>query len=82
MAINKVVASFAEAVADIPDGATLMVDGFAGPGGTSQNLIRALRDHGAKNLTIIRRTGQRNRLRHIAGGPSCRHWHPGGQRAD
>ena len=56
MAINKVVASFAEAVADIPDGATLMVDGFAGPGGTSQNLIRALRDHGAKNLTIISNT--------------------------
>lgn len=56
MAINKVVASFEEAVADIPDGATLMVDGFAGPGGTSQNLIRALRDHGARDLTIISNT--------------------------
>ena len=56
MAINKVVSSFEEAVADIPDGATLMVDGFAGPGGTSQNLIRALRDHGAKDLTIISNT--------------------------
>lgn len=56
MAINKVVASFEEAVADIPDGATLMVDGFAGPGGTSQHLIRALRDHGAKGLTIISNT--------------------------
>ena len=56
MAINKVVASFEEAVADIPDGATLMVDGFAGPGGTSQHLIRALRDHGAKDLTIISNT--------------------------
>ncbi len=39
MAINKVVASFEEAVADIPDGATLMIDGFAGPGGTPQNLF-------------------------------------------
>ncbi|MDA0769039.1 MAG: 3-oxoacid CoA-transferase subunit A [Chloroflexi bacterium] len=57
MAINKVVASFAEAVADIPDGATLMLDGFAGPGGTSQHLIRALRDHGARDLTIISNTG-------------------------
>ena len=56
MAINKVVASFEEAVADIPDGATLMVDGFAGPGGTSQNLIRALRDQGARDLTIISNT--------------------------
>ena len=56
MAINKVFASFDEAVADIPDGATLMIDGFAGPGGTPQNLIRALRDHGAKDLTIISNT--------------------------
>ena len=56
MAINKVFASFDEAVADIPDGATLMIDGFAGPGGTPQNLIRALRDHGAKGLTIISNT--------------------------
>ena len=56
MAINKVVGSFDEAVADIPDGATLMIDGFAGPGGTPQNLIRALRDHGAKELTIISNT--------------------------
>ena len=56
MAINKVVPSFQEVVADIPDGATLMIDGFAGPGGTPQNLIRALRDHGAKELTIISNT--------------------------
>ena len=56
MAINKVFASFDEAVVDIPDGATLMIDGFAGPGGTPQNLIRALRDHGAKDLTIISNT--------------------------
>ena len=56
MAIDKVVASFDEAVADVPDGATLMIDGFAGPGGTPQNLIRALRDHGAKDLTIISNT--------------------------
>ena len=56
MAIDKVVASFDEAVADVPDGATLMIDGFAGPGGTPQNLIRALRDQGAKELTIISNT--------------------------
>ena len=54
--MSKIVFSFSEAVADIPDGATLMIDGFAGPGGTPQNLIRALRDHGASDLTIISNT--------------------------
>ena len=54
--MTKIVPTFAEAVADIPDGATLMIDGFAGPGGTPQNLIRALRDHGAGDLTIISNT--------------------------
>ncbi len=56
MAIDKVAKSFDEAVSDIPDGAMLMIDGFAGPGGTPQNLIRALRDHGARDLTIISNT--------------------------
>lgn len=54
--MSKIVGSFADAVTDIPDGATLMIDGFAGPGGTPQNLIRALRDHGASDLTIISNT--------------------------
>ena len=56
MTLSKIVRSFGEAVADIPNGATLMIDGFAGPGGTPQNLIRALRDHGASGLTIISNT--------------------------
>ena len=56
MAIDKVAKSFDEAVSDIPDGAMLMIDGFAGPGGTPQNLIRALRDHGARDLTIVSNT--------------------------
>ena len=54
--MSKIVQSFGDAVADIPNGATLMIDGFAGPGGTPQNLIRALRDHGASDLTIISNT--------------------------
>ena len=54
--MSKIVSSFGEAVADIPDEAILMIDGFAGPGGTPQNLIRALRDHGASDLTIISNT--------------------------
>ena len=54
--IQKVVDSFEAAVGDIPDGARLMIDGFAGPGGTPQNLIAALRDQGAGDLTIISNT--------------------------
>jgi len=54
--INKIYKSFAEAVADIPDGASIMIDGFGGPGGMPQCLLVALRDHGAKNLTIIGNT--------------------------
>jgi 3-oxoacid CoA-transferase A subunit len=50
--INKVVASAAEAVKDIPDGATLVVGGF-GLCGIPENLINALVDRGVKNLTCV-----------------------------
>ena len=50
--INKVCSTVAEAVADIPDGATVMVGGF-GASGSPIELIHALIDHGAKNLTLI-----------------------------
>ncbi|MCC6522297.1 MAG: CoA transferase subunit A [Polyangiaceae bacterium] len=50
--INKVVQSAAEAVADIPDGCTLLVGGF-GLCGIPENLILALRDKGVKNLTVV-----------------------------
>jgi 3-oxoacid CoA-transferase subunit A len=49
---NKIVRSFSEAVRDIPDGATVMIGGFTGMD-RPFNLIRALRDQGAKDLTII-----------------------------
>lgn len=51
--VNKVFASFREAVADIPDGSTIMIGGFGHAADKPQNLIAALRDHGAKGLTII-----------------------------
>ncbi len=54
--MNKIFNSFEEAVSDIPDNSTLMIDGFAGPGGTSQNLITALRNLGSKDLTVISNT--------------------------
>lgn len=50
--MNKVCASAAEAIRDIPDGATLMVGGF-GLCGIPENLILALRDKDVKNLTVI-----------------------------
>ena len=49
---NKVFQTFDEVVADIPDGSTIMLPGFAGPG-TPRNLISALLRQGAKGLTGI-----------------------------
>jgi 3-oxoacid CoA-transferase subunit A len=50
--MNKVVASADAAVADIPDGATIMSGGF-GLCGNPENLIAALAKKGVKNLTLI-----------------------------
>lgn len=57
MAINKVFSSPDDAVADIFDGATIMVGGFGSYGGLPINLIVALANQGAKNLTIIANAG-------------------------
>ena len=50
--IDKQFPSVAEAVADIPDGATVMIGGF-GASGSPIELIHALIDHGAGDLTVI-----------------------------
>ncbi len=50
--INKIVNSTAEAVADIFDGATVLISGF-GEAGSPIELIHALIDKGTKNLTIV-----------------------------
>jgi 3-oxoacid CoA-transferase subunit A len=50
--LNKIVRDAREAIADLQDGATIMLGGF-GLCGIPENLITALRDKGAKNLTII-----------------------------
>ena len=50
--INKQVNSLSEAIADIFDGATVMIGGF-GEAGSPIELIHALIDHGAKNLTVV-----------------------------
>ena len=50
--MNKVVASADAAVAEVPDGATVMSGGF-GLCGNPENLIAALARKGVKNLTLI-----------------------------
>ncbi len=50
--INKRATSLASSVADIHDGATIMISGF-GEAGSPIELIHALVDRGAKNLTIV-----------------------------
>ncbi|MBM4175477.1 MAG: 3-oxoacid CoA-transferase subunit A [Ignavibacteria bacterium] len=50
--INKIVKSVPEAVAEIYDGATIMIGGF-GEAGSPIELIHALVDHGAKDLTVV-----------------------------
>lgn len=50
--INKQVSNPAEAVADVFDGATVMIGGF-GEAGSPVELIHALIDQGAKDLTVV-----------------------------
>lgn len=53
MRLDSRTVTLAEAVADIPDGASVMIGGFGVPG-TPFALIQALVDHGARDLTIIK----------------------------
>ncbi|HET8996558.1 MAG TPA: CoA-transferase, partial [Acetobacteraceae bacterium] len=52
---SKQVASFAAAVQDVADGSTIGFGGFAMPG-VPFNLIQALLEQGAKNLTLVANT--------------------------
>lgn len=50
--LSKITAGVAEALADIPDGATVMIGGF-GRAGQPLELIDGLLEHGAKDLTVV-----------------------------
>ena len=50
--MNKVVRSADEAIADVRDGASIMLGGF-GLCGIAENLIKTLQQKGTRNLTII-----------------------------
>ena len=56
MPINKIVSSFDEAVADIPDGATIMIGGFGTVASCPTCLLEALARKGIKNLTTVSNT--------------------------
>jgi len=53
MPLNKIVTSFDEAVADINDGAVIMVGGFGTVVSTPSCLLEALDRKGVKNLTTV-----------------------------
>jgi 3-oxoadipate CoA-transferase, alpha subunit len=50
--IDKIVATPAAALADVPDGATVMIGGF-GTAGLPNELVEALIEQGARDLTIV-----------------------------
>ena len=52
MPIDKRVATAADALADVGDGATVLISGFGGAGFPNV-LIRALRERGPKDLTLV-----------------------------
>ena len=52
MPIDKRVASAAQALADVADGATVLITGFGGAGFPNV-LIRALRERAPKDLTLV-----------------------------
>jgi 3-oxoadipate CoA-transferase alpha subunit len=59
--MDKTIASAAEAVAEIGDGATVMIGGFGGSGAPIE-LIHALIDKGPKGLTVINNNAGNGRI--------------------
>ena len=62
--MDKVVASAAEAVESISDGAVILSGGF-GLCGNPENLIRALREQGTKDLTLVSNNCADAVIRHL-----------------
>ncbi len=52
----KVFPDGSSALHDVPDGATVFIDGFGGPGGMAHYLLLSLRDRGTGGLTIVSNT--------------------------
>jgi 3-oxoacid CoA-transferase len=56
--MDKVVASPAEAIADLPDGARVAVSGFGQSAGSPVSLLAALRERGSRGLCLVGNTIQ------------------------
>ncbi len=54
--LSKVYPDGASSIADLPDGATVFIDGFGGPGGMAHYLLISLRDRGSRGLTLVSNT--------------------------
>ncbi len=53
---SKVFPDGPSALHDLPDGSTVFIDGFGGPGGMAHYLLISLRDRGSRSLTIVSNT--------------------------
>ncbi|MEE8414092.1 MAG: 3-oxoacid CoA-transferase subunit A [Dehalococcoidales bacterium] len=76
MSINKLVGSFDEAVADVFDGAIILIGGFGPANGSPSYLIRALERQGAKNLTLVGNSPGHGRRAPGAAPPAIRRGPP------
>jgi 3-oxoadipate CoA-transferase alpha subunit len=59
--IDKIVSSVADALADVPDGATVLIGGFGGAG-TPVELIDGLIEQGARDLTVVANNAGRGEI--------------------
>ena len=72
MALNKVIASFDEAVADVHDGAVLLIGGFGTVISCASRLIEAIGRRDVKDLTVVGNTaGFGEEIWNIYGFPGC-----------
>ena len=68
--VDKVYPNVSDVVSDVFDGAVVLMDGFGGLGGMPHYLMLALRDHGARNLTVVGNTAGIARVSTFGAPPS------------
>ena len=69
--VSKIFPDANSAVADVFNGATVVMDGFGGVGGMAHYLMVALRDQGAKELTLVSNTAGIARVSNFGKPPSA-----------
>ena len=68
--IDKIIENLAESVSVIEDGAVVLISGF-GESGNPTELVHALIDHGARDLTLVNNNAGNGHV----GSRRC--WNPG-----